>query len=1010
MLTYGSTGYYGTINLQVRTDASRRWLGLVTGVANSTGYYTLTVTYSDYDNVAYNGEQLIMTFAGAGRVGDTGAKADTGATGLQGATGATGIGGATGSTGATGARGATGDTGIGGATGATGVVGATGATGIGGATGATGVVGATGATGAQGATGVTGAQGATGPAGSGIYPSNYVTSAYLASNQTIASGGANTVLTLTREFDPQSWWDVSNYRFKPTIAGYYNISAQVFWSNGGSSTNQYNIQFADNTGATVVINQQLANASSIGQCFIVSTIHYFNGTTTYITLTAFNGTTGSVVITGSAEGSQTFFNGFLIPAGGETGGTGQTGAQGATGITGATGSPGDKFLTASTSTTITPTTGGSVNLTVSTGLAYIPGNSVVVVNSTDTAKRFEGTVTTYTTGTGAITIGTIANIQGTFASAAVYNVNLDGVDGPVGATGATGPGLTGATGAQGATGVTGAKADTGATGLGGATGATGLQGGTGATGLTGATGATGPGLTGATGATGLQGPTGAAASGSNIYGSFSSSVSQTVTAADTETIVTFNTDEGSNGITHETPDGSGNWSQIIVPKTAVYEIGISPEVNLSSGGNATLAFWLKVDGAIVPRTASQIKLNSAGDISFPFVPFILSLNAGQYLQFAFSSEDPAAELFAIAAATGPTRPACPSVIVSIKQVATDIGLQGATGLTGATGWTGATGAGITGATGLQGATGLTGAQGQTGATGPGITGATGPAGQNGVSGGLTLFLDSAGGNAPQTGTASVTPNLGTQTTIASGDHDNLNSFLMATFVSDASVTFTSTVIVAGYWDFNIYFSAATTDGVSYYPDIYYVDADGSSNPVLIKTAAVSEAISVTAGIQQIYTFSLLVPATTLPDLTKRIRMRIYCNFAAAGGNKRASIELRDGTNSHVHTTLLGNLQGATGAQGVTGHTGVTGATGPTGATGFTGPTGATGATGTTGAQGATGATGTTGAQGDTGATGVTGAQGPTGINFSGANGAPTNPGNHGDLYLDFTTGWIYQWP
>ncbi len=127
MLTYGSTGYYGSINLQVRTDASRRWLGQVTNVTNNSGYYTLTTTYSDYDNVASNGEQLIITFTGAGRQGLTGP-----------AGGPTGDVGSTGPTGPTGATGATGV----GATGPTGSVGSTGATGFG-ATGPTGPGGIT---------------------------------------------------------------------------------------------------------------------------------------------------------------------------------------------------------------------------------------------------------------------------------------------------------------------------------------------------------------------------------------------------------------------------------------------------------------------------------------------------------------------------------------------------------------------------------------------------------------------------------------------------------------------------------------------------------------------------------------------------------------------------------------------------------------------------------------------------------------------------------------------------
>ena len=122
--------------------------------------------------------------------------------------------------------------------------------------------------------------------------------------------------------------------------------------------------------------------------------------------------------------------------------------QGLQGPTGATGLSGDKFLTSSASATITPSS-GTVNLTVAQGLAYIPGNSVVVVNSSNSGIRFEGRVQAYTSGTGQIVVDSIANIFGTF-TLAVYNINLDGIDGPTGYTGNTGnTGSTGPTGFNG---------------------------------------------------------------------------------------------------------------------------------------------------------------------------------------------------------------------------------------------------------------------------------------------------------------------------------------------------------------------------------------------------------------------------------------------------------------------------------------------------------------------------------------------------------------------------------
>ena len=88
----------------------------------------------------------------------------------------------------------------------------------------------------------------------------------------------------------------------------------------------------------------------------------------------------------------------------------------------------------------------------------------------------------------------------------------------------------------------------------------------------------------------------------------------------------------------------------------------------------------------------------------------------------------------------------------------------------------------------------------------------------------------------------------------------------------------------------------------------------------------------------------------------------------------------------------GNIKGPAGPAGVAGPTGATGAQGPPGTTGAQGPPGGAGAQGAAGPAGATGPAGTRGSIWLTGA------------------GAPTTPVGllPGDMYLDTTTGDIYQ--
>ena len=79
------------------------------------------------------------------------------------------------------------------------------------------------------------------------------------------------------------------------------------------------------------------------------------------------------------------------------------------------------FTNAASATTITPVAGGSVSLTLGTGLAYTAGMPVFVRGAT-TANNFTGVISSYTTGTGVTVINTIANINGSFAGSVVYTV------------------------------------------------------------------------------------------------------------------------------------------------------------------------------------------------------------------------------------------------------------------------------------------------------------------------------------------------------------------------------------------------------------------------------------------------------------------------------------------------------------------------------------------------------------------------------------------------------------
>ena len=186
---------------------------------------------------------------------------------------------------------------------------------------------------------------------------------------------------------------------------------------------------------------------------------------------------------------------------------------------------------------------------------------------------------------------------------------------------------------------------------------------TGPAGTASSTGATGPqGLTGPTGPIGPTGTQGVAGSiGNTAIGSYYSTQIQPISVPPAaETIITYN----NTGFQRSVSLASS--TQITVGKTAVYEAYYSLQIDRTSGGSPiTIFIWLKKNGSTVPDTNSSVSVNSNNERLLPYVPYILSLNAGDYIEFAIQATDINTRILAETSAIGP---GIPSVIVGIKEI------------------------------------------------------------------------------------------------------------------------------------------------------------------------------------------------------------------------------------------------------------------------------------------------------------------------------------------------------
>lgn len=109
-------------------------------------------------------------------------------------------------------------------------------------------------------------------------------------------------------------------------------------------------------------------------------------------------------------------------------------------------------------------------------------------------------------------------------------------------------------------------------------------------------------------------------------------------------------------------------TQFTVAKTAIYEVYYSVQISRSSGGSPEYVYiWLKKNGSDVPDTNGRIYLNSNNGDQLPIVPYIISLNAGDYVEFAIQATDGSFRMLAVpdASAIGPT---IPSIIIGIKEI------------------------------------------------------------------------------------------------------------------------------------------------------------------------------------------------------------------------------------------------------------------------------------------------------------------------------------------------------
>lgn len=164
------------------------------------------------------------------------------------------------------------------------------------------------------------------------------------------------------------------------------------------------------------------------------------------------------------------------------------------------------------------------------------------------------------------------------------------------------------------------------------------------------------------GDTGPAGPSGPAGTLLLTYGSFYDTTTQTLPTGTSPRAITYNSTSESDGISIT------NDSRVTFSKAGVYNVQFSLLALKSDAGVDELDVWLVKDGSPVADSNTRLTLLNANDHKVAAWNFVLTMEAGHYIELYWYSADKAITLSTLGPFTSPTRPRIPSVILTATQI------------------------------------------------------------------------------------------------------------------------------------------------------------------------------------------------------------------------------------------------------------------------------------------------------------------------------------------------------
>ena len=147
------------------------------------------------------------------------------------------------------------------------------------------------------------------------------------------------------------------------------------------------------------------------------------------------------------------------------------------------------------------------------------------------------------------------------------------------------------------------------------------------------------------------------------YGSFYSTQDQSNAGATSVNKMTLNSTDISNGVSIVSN------SRITIANSGVYNIQFSAQLDKTDSGDDKVEIWLCKNGDPVANTNTETTLVGNNGKFVAAWNWFVQAAAGDYYEICWNSADTSVFLNYVIAASNPTRPAIPSLIVTVNQIA-----------------------------------------------------------------------------------------------------------------------------------------------------------------------------------------------------------------------------------------------------------------------------------------------------------------------------------------------------